>query len=61
MSGQTQVMIPNLNTSLGVGLIYFKYSSIVLIRLVPFHIIDVGTKRSFILLIREGETACSAP
>ena len=33
----------------------------VLNRLVPFHIIDVGTKRSFILLIGEGETACSAP
>ena len=29
--------------------------------LVLFHILDVRTKRSFILLMRKGETACSAP
>ena len=34
---------------------------LVLNRLVPFHIIEVRTKRSFILLIREGKTTCSTP
>ena len=37
------------------------YLRVVLNRLVPFHIIDVRTKRSSIPLIREGKTTCSDP
>ena len=36
-------------------------SRVVLNRLVLCHILDVGTKRSFILLMRKGETTCCAP
>ena len=42
-------------------LLTFFPRNVVLNRLVPFHIIDVRTKRSPILLIREGKTTCSAP